>query len=195
MRRIPGFTGRTGDRSWPATLGPWLWFSFVALVVTAPLLGAGYLLLLDYPSGPALPHVPLLPLPSSGDVGVGLWLFGLAAIDLHVAGMYALLVLIAGVTALSRRGSIGAAVGLGLGAILCAYWVLPSLFASPGRGIGAADLAVYASHPPGVGVLPRLVGLYGFWRDEFAEPAQRIPALYLLIVPILSLSMAGAIHV
>jgi hypothetical protein len=298
MRRIPGLAGHTGDRSWPATLGPWLWFSFVALVVTAPLLGAGYLLLLDYPSGPALPHVPLLPLPSSGDVGsgtpflalesllrhlqvwlpdkvlllapivlggvglyrlarsrfgvgaaaatygatlyvvnpfvadrylaghlffllafallpwavqpvmdlleepegrtgvrVGLWLLGLAAIDLHVAGMYALLVVIAGVIALSRRGSIGAAVGLGLGAILCAYWVLPSLFASPGRGIGAADLAVYASRPSGIGVLPRLVGLYGFWRNEFAEPAQRIPALYLLLVPILGLSMAGAIHV
>ena len=40
-----------------------------------------------------------------------------------------------------------------------------------------------------------MAGLYGFWRDEFAEPAQRIPALYLLLVPILGLSMAGAIHV
>jgi hypothetical protein len=297
MRRIRGLARENGRRSWPATLGPWLWFSFVAVVITAPLLGTGYLLLLDYPSGPALPHVPLLPLPSSGDVGsgtpflaleallrhvqvwlpdkvlllapivlggvglyrlarsrfavraaaaaygatlyvvnpfvadrylaghlffllgfallpwalqpvmdlleepdrragvrVGLWLFGLAAVDLHVAGMYALLVVVAGATALSRRGSIGAAVGLGLGAVLCAYWVLPSLFASPGRGIGAEDLAVYASRPSGVGVLPRLLGLYGFWRVEFAGPAQRIPALYLLLAPILALSIAGAIH-
>jgi hypothetical protein len=298
MRRIRGLARENAHRSWLATLGPWLWFSFVALVVTAPLLGVGYLLLLDYPSGPALPHVPLLPLPSSGDVGsgtpflaleallrhvqvwlpdkvlllapillggvglyrlarsrfgvraaaaaygatlyvvnpfiadrylaghlffllafalvpwavqpvmdlleepdrragvrVGLWLVGLAAVDLHVAGMYALLVVIAGVSALSRRGTIGAAVGLGLGAVLCAYWVLPSLFASPGKGIGAADLAVYASRPSGVGVLPRLLGLYGFWRVEFAGAAQRIPALYLLLVPILALSIAGAISV
>jgi hypothetical protein len=298
MKRIRGLARENGHRSWPATLGPWLWFSFVALVVTAPLLGAGYLLLLDYPSGPALPHVPLLPLPSSGDTGsgtpflaleallrhvqvwlpdkvlllapivlggvglyrlarsrfgvgvaaaaygatlyvvnpfvadrylaghlffllgfallpwalqpvmdlleepegragvrVGLWLVGLAAIDLHVAGMYALLVVIAGVTALSRRGSIGAAVGLVLGAVLCAYWVLPSLFASPGKGIGAADLAVYATRPSGAGVLPRLVGLYGFWRVEFAGAAQRIPALYLLLVPILALSIGGAVKV
>jgi hypothetical protein len=128
-------------------------------------------------------------------VWVGLWLFGLAAIDLHVAGMYALLVLIAGVTTLSRRGAIWAAVGLGVGAVLCAYWVLPSLFASPGKGIGAADLAVYASRPAGVEVLPRLLGLYGFWRVEFAGAAQRIPALYLLLVPILALSIGGAIHV
>src|SRR5439155_8450586 len=84
MRRIPGFAGRTGDRWRPATLGPWLWFSFVALVVTAPLLGAGYLLLLDYSSGPALPHVPVLPLPSSGDVGNGTPFLAFEALLRHV---------------------------------------------------------------------------------------------------------------
>jgi hypothetical protein len=297
MRWIRGFADRTEYRTRLATLGPWLWFSFVALAVAAPLLGAGYLLLLDYPSGPALPHVPLLPLPRSGDVGngtpllaleallrhiqvwlpdkvfllapivlggvglyrlvrsrfgvdaaaatygatlfvlnpfvadrylaghlffllalallpwalgplldladgskrsgvrVGLWLFGLAVIDLHVAGMYALLVVVAGVTAWSRKGSIDAAVGLGLGAVLCAYWVIPSLLASPGRRVGAADLAVYASRPSGVRVLPRLMGLYGFWREEFAGPAQRIPVLYLLLVPIVGLAITGALSV
>jgi hypothetical protein len=188
-----------------------LWFSALALAVAGPLLGGGYLLLLDYPAGPEFPHVPLLPLPSSGDVGngtpflaiqallrgihpylpdkvllvapivlggvgvyrivrtrfgvgsaaaayggtlyvfnpfiaerylaghmfillalgllpwalgsvldllddpfggtsvqVGAWLFGLAAVDLHVAGFYALLVVVAGAAALSRRGAIRA---------------------------------------------------------------------------------------
>jgi hypothetical protein len=84
MRRIRGLARENAHRSWPATLGPWLWFSFVALVVTAPLLGAGYLLLLDYPSGPALPHVPLLPLPSSGDVGSGTPFLALEALLRHV---------------------------------------------------------------------------------------------------------------
>jgi len=298
MGRTRGSTGGAGHRSVPATLGPWLWFSFVALVMVGPLLGRGYLLLLDYAAGPVLPHVSLLPLPSSGDVGsgtpllaleallrqihvwlpdkvllvapivlggvglyrlvrsrfdvgpaaaaygatlyvvnpfvadryiaghlffllafalvpwalqpvmdlleegdrrtgiqIGVWLVGLAAIDLHVAGMYALLVVVTGVSAWSRRGATGAAVGLGLGAVLCAYWALPSLFASPGRGIGGADLAVYASHSSGARVLPTLLGLYGFWRTEFVGPAERIPALYLLLVPILALSIAGAIHV
>lgn len=298
MRRTQGTAGETEHRSWAATLGPWLWFSVIALAVAAPLLGEGYLLLLDWPSGPELPRVPLLPLPSSGDVGsgtpflailallrsihpylpdkvllvapillggvglyrlvrsrfgvgsaaaaygatlyvfnpfvadrylaghlffllglgllpwalgpvldlldepsrrtsiyVGLWLLGLAAIDVHVAGMYALLVVVAGVAALSRRGAIMAAVGLGLGVALCAYWVLPSLFVPPGSGIGTADLAEYATRPPGMGALPTLAGLYGFWRDEFAGSAQRIPALYLLLVPILSLALMGAFRV
>jgi hypothetical protein len=297
MKWARSFAEKAEQRTWLATAGPWLWFSFVALIVAAPLLGGGYLLLLDYPSGPALPHVPLLPLPSSGDVGngtpllaleavlrhiqvwlpdkvlllapivlggvglyrllrsrfgvgaaaatygatlfvlnpfvadrylaghlffllalamvpwalgpvldlfdrsrhsgvwIGLWLFGLAVVDLHVAGMYALLVIVASVTTWSRKGSIDGAVGLGLGAVLCAYWVLPSLLASPGRRVGAADLAVYASRPSGARVLPRLLGLYGFWREEFAGAAQRIPVLYLLLVPILGLAIAGAVRV
>jgi hypothetical protein len=41
-------------------------------------------------------------------VQVGAWLFGLAAVDLHVAGFYALLVVVAGAAALSRRGAIRA---------------------------------------------------------------------------------------
>ena len=71
---------------------------------------------------------------------VGLWLFGLASIDLHVAGMYGLLVVSAGVAGLSRRRAIAATIGLGIGAALCAYWVLPSLFVPPGSGIGPEDL-------------------------------------------------------
>jgi hypothetical protein len=298
MKRTASIAGRAAHRPWVAELGPWLWFSVLAFAITAPLLGKGFLLLLDWPSGPELPRVPLLPLPSSGDLGsgtpflallallrsihpylpdkvllvapivlggvgmfrlvrsrfgvgsaaaaygatlfvfnpfvadrflaghlffllafallpwavgpvldlldepsgrvgvwVGLWLFGLAAIDLHVAGMYGLLVVAAGVTGLTRRGAISAAIGLGIGAALCAYWVLPSLFVAPGSGIGTADLAAYATRPPGMGVLPTLAGLYGFWRDEFAGPAERIPTLYLLLVPILALSLTGAIRV
>jgi hypothetical protein len=298
MGRISRMTSEVVHRPWVAMLGPWLWFSVLAIVVAGPLLGEGYLLLLDWPSGPELPRVPLLPLPSSGDVGnatpflailgllrsiqaylpdkvllvapiilggvglfrlvrsrfrvgsaaaaygatlyvfnpfvvdrflaghlfflvafallpwalepvldlldepsgrvgvwVGLWLFGLAAIDLHMAGMYGLLVVAAGVIGLSRRGAIHAAIGLGLGAVLCAYWLLPALFVPPGSGVGTADLVAYATRPAGMRTLPTLAGLYGFWRDEFAGPAQRIPALYLLLVPILALMLAGAIRV
>jgi hypothetical protein len=297
MRPTTDMAGRV-HRPWVSELGPWLWFSVVAIAITAPLLGKGYLLLLDWPSGPELPRVPLLPLPSSGDLGsgtpflavlallrsihpylpdkvllvapvvlggvgmfrlvrsrfgvgsaaaaygatlyvfnpfvadrylaghlffllafallpwalgpvldlldepsrgtsiyVGLWLLGLAALDVHVAGFYVLLAVVAGVASRSRRGAIEAAIGLGVGAALCAYWVLPSLFVAPGGGIGTADLAAYATRPPGMGVLPTLAGLYGFWRDEFAGPAERIPTLYLLLVPILALSLTGAIRV
>jgi hypothetical protein len=272
-------------------LGPLLWFSAIAIVVTAPLLGRGYLLLLDYPSGPEFPHVPVFPLPSSGDVGnstpllallalfrrvsvylpdkvlliapfvlggvglyrlvrsrfgvaapaalygatlfvvnpfvadrylaghlffllalamlpwalgplldlleepttrtaihVGLWLFGLAIVDLHVAGMYAMLVVIAGIV---RWATIVSLAGAGA---LCAYWLFPSLFGLSGWRIGGSDLAEYASRPAGPRVLPTLAGLYGFWREEFAGPVQRMPLFSLLLIPILALALTGAIR-
>jgi hypothetical protein len=45
------------------------WFIGLALIVAGPLLGRGYLILLDFPSGPRAPGLSLLPLPSSGDLG------------------------------------------------------------------------------------------------------------------------------
>lgn len=274
----------------------WVWFSLVGLAVAGPLLGPGYLLLLDFPSGPRFPEVPVLPLPSTGDVGsatpllalhallrgihpfladklfllapvvvgglglyrltrtrlavgalpavygatlfvvnpfvedrylaghlhfllalsllpwalaaihdvirapsprsavpMGLWFFGLSVVDLHVAGFYALLVALAAVVAPARRLAVGGT-ALGLGALLSSYWVIPSLFVAPGSGIGPADLAVYASRPEGASVVPTLVGLHGFWRDEFVSAAQRFPLLHLLLVPILGLAVAGTVH-
>ena len=296
MEGTKDFTVREPRRVVDA-LVPLLWFSAVAVVVAGPLLGRGYLLLLDYPSGPEWPHVPVFPLPSSGDVGsttpllavlallrrlsiylpdkvllispivlggvglsrlvrsrfgvaapaalygatlfvinpfvadrylaghlffllavamlpwalgpvldllqepttrtaiqAALWLFGFAIVDLHVAGMYALLIVIAGIVCWSRRAAVGVVVGLGAAAVLCAYWLLPSAFGLSGRRIGATDLAEYATRPAGVRVLPTLAGLYGFWREEFTGAIERVPLLALLLIPILALALNGAIR-
>lgn len=275
---------------------PWAWFTVLGLAVAGPLLGSGYLLLLDFPSGPRFPTFPILPLPSSGDLGnttpllavhallrsihpylrdkafllaplllggvgtyrfarghlgvgalpaiygatlfvlnpfvrdrylaghlhfllgyallpwalgpvhdallgrtrqaaprMALWLAGLGAVDVHVAGLYALLAVVAAVAAPTRRLALGG-VALGLGAVLSAYWLLPAAFAAPGSDIGPADLAVYASRPGGSGVLASLLSMHGFWRDEFPSPAERIPFLYLLLLPIIGLAVAGAVR-
>jgi hypothetical protein len=281
------------DIIWALPAGAW--FLALALVVAGPLLGGGYLLLLDYPSGPQLPQVNPFPLPSSGDIGngiplqvtlalfkeihgllpdkllllapivlggtgvyrfthtrlktnpyaavyggtlfvvnpfvydryvaghlffllaysllpwalsplfeltrqpalrvavaVALWFVVLGAIDVHVLGLYALLTLLAAIVAPSRfRLAFGAA-AIGLGVLASAYWFLPSLFTDPGRNIGLADVVVYASRPDGFEILPTLLGMDGFWRDEFTGPPERIPALYLLLIPILALAAAGA---
>jgi hypothetical protein len=273
------------------------WFLALALVVAGPLLGGGYLLLLDYPSGPELPQVNPFPLPSSGDIGngisllgalalfqeihdllpdklllltpivlggigvyrfvrsrlevgafaavyggtlfvvnpfvydrylaghlffllaysllpwalsplfeltrrpslrgataVALWFFALGAIDLHVVGIYALLTVIVAIVAPSRfRLAFGAA-AIGIGVLASAYWLLPSLFIDRGDEIGLQDVAVYASRPDGFAILPTLLGMDGFWRDEFTGPGERVPALYLLLVPILALTVAGAVE-
>jgi hypothetical protein len=124
-------------------------------------------------------------------VVVAAWIAGLAAIDLHIAGMFAMLV-IAGALVGHRRGDLVAgAVAIGVATLLAAYWLLPGLFVTPGPRIGAADLTVYASRPSGIAVFPRLLGLQGFWRDEFAGATERIPPLALLLVPILFLALAG----
>jgi hypothetical protein len=272
----------------------WLWFLGLGLVVAGPLLGRGYLLLLDFPSGPRFPQVPVFPLPSSGDLGnglplqavhallrgiyqylpdklfllapillggvglyrlvrvrlrvgtlpalfgatlfvlnpfvedrylsghlyfllaysllpwalmpihdavagevrraapfVALWAALLAAIDVHVAGFYGLIVLLA-IAVVPARRWLFAGVAIGLAVLLSAYWLLPATFGTPGGKIGPADLVAYASRPRGFLVLPSLLSLHGFWRDEFPSFAQRHPGLYVLLVPILGLAVAGA---
>jgi hypothetical protein len=253
------------------------WFSALALVVAGPLLGSGYVLLLDYPSGPRFPALAPFPLPSSGDIGngipllsvlalfreihaffpdkvlllapiivgglgvyrlararlgagwpaavyggtlfvvnpfvydrylsghlffllaysllpwalapildmtrrptvrttvvVALWIFVLGAIDVHVLGIYVLLTCVAVILAPSRLRLAFGAAALGAGVLVCAYWILPSLFVDHGSDIGPADLAVYASRPTGI-----------------AGPGERVPGLYLLLAPILGLAVAG----
>src|SRR6266508_2375045 len=272
------------------------WFCLLATLIAGPLLGRGYLLLLDYPSGPHFPDFSVFPLPSSGDVGngvplyalhtalrelvttlpdklylvapvvlggigvyrlvrrrlavsalaavyggtlcvvnpftydrylaghfffllgysllpwalaplvdlvqtssrraalvSGIWILVLGAISLHVAGMYVLLVLVAALVTWSRLGLALGAVAVLVGALASAYWVLPAVFSRPGPAVGAADLTVYETRPRGFPALPTLLGMNGFWRDEFTSGPERHPGLYLLLVPILGLAVLGAV--
>jgi hypothetical protein len=266
-------------------------------VVAGPLLGSGYLILLDHPSGPEFPAFSWFPLPSSGDIGnttpllalerslraihtylpdkvlllapillggvgvarfvtrrlgigslpavyagtlfvinpfvidrylaghlhfllgyallpwalspleeatrapsfrvamkAGLWLAALAAIDVHVGGIYGILAGVAMLAAPSTRRAAYAGGTVLTGLLVSSYWVVPSLFAPPATAIGPADVAVYASRPEGFGILPRLAGMYGFWRAEYDGPAARVPLLYLLILPILGLVVVGLVR-
>jgi hypothetical protein len=274
------------------------WFLMLALLVAGPLLGGGYLVLLDFVSGPHVARPDPLPVPSSGDVGnaaplvavhaalaaiastlpdkllllapvlvgglgvyrllhtrlgvgglaalyggtlyafnpfvrdrylaghlylllgcsllpwalaapldllrdatravaarAGAWIAVLAAVSLHVAGAYALLVVLACALApasVLRRASLAAGAAA-LAAVLCAYWLLPSLVASPRRASGLPDLEAYASRSDGGHPLAVLASLHGFWRDEFPATAERHPALFLLAAPLVGLALVGLI--
>jgi hypothetical protein len=124
----------------------------------------------------------------------GVWLFGLGMIDLHIAGMYALLAAVCLLASPPRRRLLYAGVALGLGAVLSAWWLVPALLSPSGIRVGTADLAVYASRPRGLEVLPNLAAMYGFWRNEFVGPAGRVSLLYLLLIPILGLVIWGAVR-
>jgi hypothetical protein len=67
---------------------PVAWFGLLALLIAGPLLGGGYLLLLDYPSGPRFPDFSVFPLPSSGDIGNGVPWF---AVHVALRELYATL--------------------------------------------------------------------------------------------------------
>jgi hypothetical protein len=124
----------------------------------------------------------------------GLWLAGLAAISFHVAGLYALLLVVfaaaAAASVRARLAFVARAAGLGL--VASAYWLLPFL-AAPGRPVGTGDLAAFETRPDGFQVVPTLLALYGFWRREFTRPVDEHPALYALLLPILALVVWGAV--
>lgn len=126
-------------------------------------------------------------------LGVGAWIAGLGAVSLHAAGIYVLVVAALGLVAdgpARRRASIlGTAVAVG--ATLSAYWLVPGLVDSGSSKPLAGELEAYASRPHGWRVFGSLVSLHGFWRDEFALPAERHSWLVLLLVPIIGLAALG----
>ena len=128
---------------------------------------------------------------------VGVWSLVLAMLSVHALGIYALLIVAGVLVGHGRpvaRASFAAIAG-GITALLCAYWLLPALFVRTGRGVGAADLVEYETSPDGFTVIPTLLAMYGFWREEFPREAQELPALYTLVIPILGLAALGTVAV
>lgn len=276
-------------------LRAYAWFGVLALIVAGPLLGPGHLLLLDFPSGPALPRIDLFPpsppdafgnglpllalhtllrdvyellpdkafllapvvlggigvyrvlrrrleagalaatyggtlyavnpfvydrylagqlyfllgysllpwaLPAVAEAGrrlslqvalrIALWTWILTVASVHFAGIYLLLFTVAVLVGRQPPGRMlvfGGAT-LALVALLSSHWLLPALRHASAAATGA-NLEIYASRPHGAAVLPTLVAMYGFWRDEFPRQVSSFPALYALLAPILGLAAAG----
>jgi hypothetical protein len=124
-------------------------------------------------------------------LALGLWLAVLAGIDLHLAGAFALLLLISIAAKHARTHATTIVLSLLLLGPLCAYWLVRAAVARPGVAVAPYELGVYASRPGGWLVVPNLVALSGFWRTEFEEPMQRIPALLLLLAPVLGVIAVG----
>jgi len=85
---------------------------------------------------------------------------------------------------------------------LSAYWLAPFVVgrgpeANAIAGTGAADLGAYAAvGDPSVGLLPNLLGLYGFWAEDsgrFTSMKAFVPAWPVVIGLILALASIGAL--
>jgi hypothetical protein len=93
---------------------------------------------------------------------------------------------------------------LGVGATLAAsaYWLIPLLLGSGPAGsviarTGSGDLVAYAAVPdPQLGLLPNLLGLYGFWAEDvgrFTSMKDFVPLWPVVLGVLLLVAAAGAI--
>jgi hypothetical protein len=137
-------------------------------------------------------------------------LTALGILDLHLL-IPAGLLLIAAATAfsISRRDDrpylteLGKNLAVTLGATVVAssYWLIPLLTGSSSEGraianVGTADLAAFgASSDPDLGLIPNLLGLYGFWAEEtgrFTSMKAFVPLWPVILLGLLALATLGA---
>jgi hypothetical protein len=144
-------------------------------------------------------------------VAVGLVVMAMFAVHLLLVGF--LLLGVASISAiafwrLNRVSVVRLGVGLAVAGaatlVLSAYWLIPYLAGKTYESqvisrVGSGDLAAYgAVGDPSVGLVPNLLGLYGFW----AEAVHRFPSLKLFVsgwelvlAALLVLAAIGAVFV
>jgi len=93
------------------------------------------------------------------------------------------------------------ALTLGATAVASSYWLVPLVIglgpeASLIAGTGAGDLRAYAAVPDGsLGLVPNLLGLYGFWAENsgrFASMKAFVPGWPVVLVLLLLMAGVGA---
>jgi hypothetical protein len=157
-------------------------------------------------------HFHVTPSPVRG-LFLAAWLVLIGALDLHL--FLAALVLcgvmgiIYGISkardrdylAQLGRGSVVAAAVLAAGS---AYWLIPFATGSSPEaravaGIGASDIRVYqAVGDPRLGLVPNLLGLYGFWAENIGRfPSFKLfaPVWPIVLVVLLSTALVGTLWV
>jgi hypothetical protein len=144
---------------------------------------------------------------------VGAWLVLIGGLDIHLFLAASVLCGVMGIVYgiarardreyLSRlgRGSVVAAAAAAAGS---AYWLIPfirgsSPEASTVAGIGASDIRVYqAVGDPHVGLVPNLLGLYGFWAENIGRfPSFKLfaPVWPIVLAALLLIAVVGSLWV
>src|ERR1700730_10370485 len=137
-------------------------------------------------------------------------LTALGILDLHLLIPVGLLLVAAGAAfGISRRGDrlylgrLGRNVALTLAAtaVASSYWLIPLLAGANSEGrtianIGAGDLGVYrVTTDPNLGLIPNLLGLYGFWAEDtgrFTSMKAFAPLWPVALVILIGLAALGA---
>jgi hypothetical protein len=137
-------------------------------------------------------------------------LTALGILDLHLLIPAGLLLAATAVGfAISRRGdrryltelSKNLVLTLGATVVASSYWLIPLLTGSSSEGrvianVGAADLAAFgASSDPDLGLIPNLLGLYGFWAEDtgrFTSMKAFVPLWPVILLILIGLAALGA---
>lgn len=144
----------------------------------------------------------------------------LAAISLSLVGVFTAHLFLAGLLlgaaalyayALIGRRTAGDAGGLGRSALLAgastlvlnSYWLVPFALGKGAEagviaGTGAGELANYAAVPdPALGLVPNLIGLYGFWAEDahrFTSMKHFVPGWPVVLLAVLVVAAIGAVR-
>src|SRR6202521_886426 len=138
-------------------------------------------------------------------------LAALGILDLHLLIPAGLLLVGAGIAfGIVHRGDrpyVGrlarnVALALAATAVASSYWLVPLLSGANSEGqtianIGTADLAAYSvSTDPTVGLIPNLLGLYGFWAENtgrFTSMKAFVPLWPVVLLALLTICLIGVI--
>ncbi|HVS05278.1 MAG TPA: hypothetical protein VHK65_03825 [Candidatus Dormibacteraeota bacterium] len=157
-------------------------------------------------------HFLAAPTPVRG-LFVAAWLVLIGALDLHLfLAAFVLCGVMGIVYGISKATDHGYLAQLGLGSLVAsaaaglgsAYWLIPfvsgsSPEASTVAGIGASDIRVYqAVGDPHLGLIPNLLGLYGFWAENIGRfPSFKLfaPLWPIVLVALLMIALVGSLWV
>jgi hypothetical protein len=144
---------------------------------------------------------------------VAAWLVLIGGLDLHLFLAALVLCAVMGIAyAISWARQREYLVALGWGSLLAAvaaaaggaYWLIPfargtSPEASAVAGIGTSDIRAYqAVGDPHLGLIPNLLGLYGFWAENVGRfPSFKLfaPVWPIVLLALLLLALVGALSV
>src|ERR1700730_13031915 len=136
-------------------------------------------------------------------------LTALGILDLHLLIPAALLLVAAAVAfGISRREdwrylirlSRNLALALGTTVAASSYWLIPLLTGSSSEGraianVGTADLVAFGASSDRIGLMPNLLGLYGFWAEDtrrFTSMKAFVPLWPVILLILVGLAALGA---
>ncbi len=129
-------------------------------------------------------------------IKTGLVFAAMVALSLHfvfIAGLLIVAYAIASFVSRQRSRAWSSLTGAGAAVALCVYWIIPAIFnRTTSLQLSSAHVEAFRTTTDHrFGLLPNVLGLYGFWRFEWPETKNHFPGWILLLAVILLVVLVG----